>query len=685
MAENPMETVFQHDFFDTTSVTDFMLRVHTEAPQGYPGQRIEDSYTSRPFARSYDKRRQAFFEHVHKNPASQGIKGFYYELVRLYTNHGPVHEGIIRAALQYINERYDCADFVMLGIVRLLYQFKDSNLVSPVLLSEAGQTLLNFKYWPDEPGIDSMCYWTENHQIMFSCNEYLAGQLYPDRIFSNSGMNGFEKMQKSRGRIIHWLKMRYLTGFSEWLSNIYYDEDLTALINLVDFCRDPLIVRLSEMVIDLLLLDMGLNTFQGAFGSTHGRSYTREKMSALFESTTDTQKLMFGMGIFSGQDNMSAASLALSEKYRMPRLLYEIAIDEKRSETVSRQRMGIKLKEAERWGLDLKNPDDVMTLLTLEAYAHPRTFNGVMDLFDRYRWWENQFFSMFKKMKPLIRILRYSGLGRVLTRIMEKDICRNTREEVNIYTYKTPDYMLSSAQDYRKGYGGDQQHIWQATLSPDAVCFTTHPGHAEDTSAGNWLGSGSLPRVAQHKNVLIAVYRISRMPGIYMTNKLFYTHAWVPKGKFDEIREDKGWIFGRKGDAYIALYSQNTYRWQTSGKYSTGEIIAEGLKNIWICELGRKASDGDFTAFCGKIAVSEVVFTDENVRYRSPSRGWIEFGWRGPLLVNDKEIALGDYPRHDNPYGYAPFPPQEIILSMGEHSLRLDFERGIRDADSFVS
>ena len=31
---------------------------------------------------------------------------------------------------------------------------------------------------------------------------------------------------------------------------------------------------------------------------------------------------------------------------------------------------------------------------------------------------------------------------------------------------------------------GDQRHLWQATLGPEAVCFTTHPGSYDDSSVG---------------------------------------------------------------------------------------------------------------------------------------------------------------------------------------------------------
>ncbi|MCP4132082.1 MAG: hypothetical protein GY754_13995 [bacterium] len=675
------EPVFQHEFFDTTTVSDFVLKKTGKAPEGYPLKHKADSYTPISFTETYEKRRQAFIDHCLKNPAGSNIKGYYYELLRMHENIGPVHAGMIQGALHYINERYDCADFVLLGIMRMLYQLTESPLLTGDLKQEAEQTILAFKYWPDEPGIDSMCYWTENHQIMFSCNEYLAGQLMPEAVFVNSGMTGYEKMEKARPRIQQWLDLRFKTGFSEWLSNIYYDEDITALLNLVDFCNDEVLSRRAAIVLDCIFLDMALNSFHGAFQSTHGRCYTREKQNAFLESTIDTQKLLFGMGKYSGTDNMSAVALALSSKYRLPKAIYEIAVDSKRDEIINRQRMGIRLEEAECWGLNPRDPADAMVLLSLEAYAHPRTFGPVLKLFDSFRWWENQFFSDFKANKALINVMRKTGLTGVLARLLEKDLTRNTREEVNIYTYKTPDYILSSAQDYRKGYGGDQQHIWQASFGPETVCFTTHPGHKEDSSAGYWIGSGTLPRVAQVKNLLIAVYRVSRMPGLYMSNKLFFTHAWFPKDSFDETVERDGWVFGRKGKGYIALYSQKGYRWQNEGDNKEREIIAPGRKNIWVCELGRETEYRTFERFIENIAGASLACKGQHLSYESPSQGRIEFGWSGALKQNGKIINLDEYPRYDNPYCTAEFPPREIVVKSAHHSLRLNCAKGIRDSE----
>src|SRR5690606_323889 len=265
----------------------------------------------------------------------------------------------------------------------------------------------------------------------------------------------------------------------------------------------------AAMVADLLLVDLALHHYRGVFASTHGRSYEGAKKRAAEEGTTDTAKLVLGVGRFARRENLSAACLALSPRYRPPAVVATIAADAERPATI-RQRMGIRLDQLARWGLDPARDEDAMAVLSLEAYAHPRTIEAFLRLLERWAWWDNAFFAPFAAARGALRALERMRLLRVVARLLEWDLARNVRPEVDVLTYRTPDYQLSSALDWRPGMGGDQQHAWQATLAPDAVCFTTHPGPRAARSPGWWTGSATLPRVGQVANVAIALYRVHR-------------------------------------------------------------------------------------------------------------------------------------------------------------------------------
>ncbi len=630
-----------------------------------------------PLPKDYRERRHAFLESFRRNDSSN----IHAQLARLRLGL-PADDRRISESLERIRARRDCADFDMAGVIRLLYQFGDSPLLSTKAINDVRQCVLEFKYWPDEPGVDSMCTWSENHHILFSSAEYLAGQLYPDSLFTNSSQTGRQKMDRGRRRVARWLDLRYRTGFSEWLSNVYYVEDMVALVNLVDFAHDAEIAQKATMVLDLMLLDMALNHFHGTFASTHGRSYFPAKADGTRESTSSIYGLQFSLNSL-GDGNMAAVALALSPKYRMPAVLQEIATDTP-AELENRQRAGIRVEEAARWGLDCTRLDDGMTFLSLEAYTHPRIIDLTMRMFDRYHWWQNRFFAPFQRNRRLIEAFRSLKLLPLLIWVFERDLTRNMRPEVNIYTYRTPDYMLSSAQDYRAGYGGDQQHVWSAALGSRAIVFTTHPVSNRSESPSEWVGNGTMPRVAQVKNVLIAAYNIWTWPGLYVTHSDRYTHAWFPRSEFDETRDQGGWLLGRKGNGYVALWSQEPRHWQTEGPWKDKEVIAPGRKNIWICELGSRAQDGTFPQFVEKVSHAAITTHGLHARYRSPSQGLLEFGWTGPCRHNETPVQLHDYDRYRNPYVTAAFPADGIEVRSKNHWLRLDYGTLRRAASDFL-
>ncbi|WP_158657934.1 hypothetical protein [Agarilytica rhodophyticola] len=661
-------------FIATTSVQDFKLSNVGKAPEGYPLYRVEDRYSKSVFAKPYEQRKACFISHVLKNPGADSIKCFFYELIRLQQYHQPIHERLLFSTLDYIDQRRDCADFLLTGVIRLYYQFFDNGLLSDEFREKSKQTILNFKYWPDEPGIDSMCYWTENHHIIFSVNEFLAGQLFPDSIFKNSNKLGKDKKQEAKKRIEKWLEMRFFTGFSEWLSNVYYDEDFAPLLNLVDFSDDYEVSRRAQIIIDLMLYDMAINSYYGMFSCTHGRTYTKEKINPYVESTSDTAKLLFGMGCFANKDNMSAVMFTLSTGYRVPKVIIDIAHDNQKKEWINKQRVSINFKDAAKWGYGNKDLDSAMGLLLFGGYCHPRTFSHMVLLLDKFNWWKNKFFLEFVPFKKAIKFGDKIGLTTIIAWLLRKDMSRNVLSENNIYTYRTPDYMLSTSQNYRKGYGGDQQHIWQATLNDQAVCFTTHPGgYGMQAPNAYWHGNGFMPKAIQHKNVVVVIYNTPCIPTILLQKKIKFTHAFFPSNRFDHVIERNGWIFGKKDEGYIALYSRNPYFWQQEGEYRGAEIISHGYKNIWLVEMGRQQDYGCFNNFVYLIQQATLIFRGLNIHYYSPSIGVIDTGWSRPLKVNRQVISTSNYRRYDNESSVTDFGAKEIYIKHNDEELLLKY------------
>ncbi len=660
----------------------YVLEPTRAAPAGVPLVRSDDSHCERPIRATRAQRTAGLLARIRETPPPRHVSALFHEIGRLLAG-GPAHLGLFEAALDYVEARLDCADFVLHGVFRLVLQFGDDERLPRPLVDRARRTILGFKYWPDEPGHDSMCSWTENHEILFASAALIAGERWPDARFTNDGEPGSMKRDRARARVLRWLDLRFRTGFSEWLSNVYYDEDLVALLALVDFAQDDEIRRRAEMVTDLVLFDLALHQFRGVFASTHGRSYENSKKWAAEESTTDTSRLLFGTGSFARRENMSAICFALS-RYRLPAAIAAVAADVERDEVRVRQRMGIRLDRLAQWGLDPLDSEDMMVLLSLEAYAHPATIEGFVRLLDRFGWWQNEFFRPFARVRPLITVLRRLGLLRFAFRCLAADASRNARPEVNLLTHRTPDTQLSSALDWRPGSGGDQQHVWQATLGPDAVCFTTHPGPRRARSPGHWTGSATLPRVGQVDDVLIAIYSIPRRPFFLYPNRNRFTHAWFPRDRFDEVVERAGWFFARREDGFLALRSQRPARWSDAvGEDAGRELVAEGRDNVWVCETGRRATAGSFERFVDRIAEAEIVFGRRRVRYRSPARGTISFGWRGPLRHEGRDVPLREFARWDTPYARADFPSDEVEIACGGHRLRLGWATLCREVDAF--
>ena len=506
-----------------------------------------------------------------------------------------VDNNAILKAIDGINQRRDCSDFYLVGLLGMLYRFGDDSKFPDDIRQPLEDCILNFKYWHDEPGEDAMWYYSENHQILFHACEILAGQRYPDRAFTNDGQTGQWHREHGESLALAWLRERGMRGFSEWDSNCYFEEDLLALSHLVDLAETDAVWELASVLVDKILFSIAVNSYKGVFGSTHGRTYAPQIKGGYFEGTSGIANVMWGMGVFNDRI-LGTVGMALMENYELPVLLQSIATD----------------LPDEAWSREHHAPVDADT-----------------DVGD--------------------------GVYKV--------------------TYKTPDSMLCSAQDYRPGETGRQQHIWQATLGPGATVFVNHPACASEDGSRRpnfWSGNLVLPRVAQWKDALIAVHNLP--DGDWMG----FTHAYFPVHAFDAyvVREDatgRMWAFAKKGDGYLALTASQGLTLMTSGHTAYRELRSSGLRNVWFCQMGRTALDGDFAAFQEKVLSLDIAFDYLSVQATTLRGDTLSFGWEGSFRRNGEDVPLDNFPHYDTPYGVADFPANEMFIGYGDTAMRLKF------------
>ncbi|MGC9347382.1 MAG: hypothetical protein ACP5JG_04510 [Anaerolineae bacterium] len=496
-----------------------------------------------------------------------------------------VNEEVVLEAIESINERGDCSDFYLVGLLGIMYRYMDQEEFPESLKAPLKACVLNFKYWHDEPGTDAMCYTTENHSILFHTCEVLAGQLYPDEVFTNNGETGQWHREKGERLALDWLKTRAATGFWEWDSNCYFEEDLLALSHLVGLADSEDVSELAAVIIDKILFTMAVNSYKGTFGSTHGRTYAQQIKTGQLEATSGIGRLMWGMGVWN-QHLRGLVGMATSE-YPFPLMIADIA-------THFREEM-----------------------------------------------WNR-----------------------------ERHVIDEAGDEVNKVTYKTPDYMLASAQDFHPGEKGYQQHIWQATFGPDAVIFVNHPPCVSEAGAHRpnfWSGNYVLPRVAQWKDVLFAVHQLPE------DDWLGFTHAYFPTYTFDEYAVRGKWAFARKGEGYLALYASAGLTLVKRGPAAYRELRSDGRQNVWICQMGRAVLDGDFEAFQENVLRSGLSVEGLDVRYISVRGEALEFGWEGPLLRDGEELPLSEFKHYENPYSVTELRAEQMDIGLGEYLMRLQF------------
>ena len=582
-----------------------------------------------------------------------------------------IDETELLGLVEFVNQRYDCADFRMVSLIRTRYAYWP--LLTVAARSAIEASILGFKYWMDEPGDDDMCFWSENHQILFAAVEYLAGRMYPENVFTNDGLTGYEHAEKAALRIHRWLGYRFRHGFTEWHSNTYYEEDIAPLTLLIDFSDDAAMAVKSTMVMDLLLLDLAMHSYRGFFCATSGRCYEAQKKDPARQDTLEIAEKVWGFGNVKDYNyRRISANFFLMKNYRVPEVILAIGRDTAESEIMDS--MGLDLSEVRG---EFGDPSDIdtagMFLWAMESFTNPESVNLTLKI---YKTWKLQRNSFLKDLRTLdLPVLRSPRILPTVVRALNPVTQGIAIQRANTYTFRTDHFMLSTAQAHHPGEFSDQQHVWQATLPGGVTVFTTHPGASvfddsdRNFSPSYWVGNGIFPHAAGHRAVTLCIYNLRLRRGFMERGRKPFTHAFFPRGLLDESLVEERRLFGRKADSYIALIAGNPLRVNPE---DADDIIQDGTLTYWICELGSIVEFGSFEAFIAAIRARPVDFSSQTLRYDGKHK--LSLCWRGEFRV-DGAVVDTNYGRYDTPWVKAGRHPAALQVRCGTRALDLDFQK----------
>ncbi len=203
---------------------------------------------------------------------------------------------IVEAETGRINGRLDCSDFSLIGAFRLWSEFRDRGILREELWQGLKAAILGFRYWCDEPGDDVMWFFSENHALLFHAAELLAGQLFPDELFTNDRVPGRVHCERGKRRLEAWLRRFRECGVAEWNSNAYIPIDLMGLLTIFDLAEDRSLRESAREALDATLEHVAASSVGGVLATTQGRTYELELKGDYCNPMSCINWMAFGTG-----------------------------------------------------------------------------------------------------------------------------------------------------------------------------------------------------------------------------------------------------------------------------------------------------------------------------------------------------------------------------------------------------
>jgi len=491
-------------------------------------------------------------------------------------------------------------DFAALGLSRAWCLFKGTDKLEPLTRQRIREFFLTRNF--------ESKFGSENHGLAFRVSRYLMGGEFAGETF---------KAWKRRGRTLaatdaKWLKkylrFRARRGWGEFDTE-YSVANWWCMMALHDFAPDRELSRLAGLMMNLMLVDMAVDSLNGMYGGARGRIYARHALDHASENALSLRYLYFG--------NIRAERVRPSPKegrpifaffssWRPHRLVLEVALNRSGTYT-NRERK------------HLHNPTDLMPARPLKGSIRKMTLHTPDFI-----------------------------LGAVQYQDPYPRGCKGA------------------------GYAWHEQHQWDLSFGTRtrARIFTHHPNNSGRPEHGYWtgdLGCGCTSTF-QHGTAVLALYDIpSKQPcqfvHAYAPRRAF--DEVVEENGWIFVREGRACAALRMlgGHKWTTRGEWRGVEVISPGAKNAAVCEAGLLKDFGGFKAFRREVAANEIRFDRKRM---------RLTYASRRAGTITMDTRRLRTVDGKAVDL-DYPSFDSPYLRAAWDSEVITVRHGGKSMRLDF------------
>ena len=477
---------------------------------------------------------------------------------------------------------------------------------------------------------------TENHWLMYYVGSLLGAERWADEELLWNGLPPEVLRDEASRWILGMIARTAVNGHYEYDSTGYIAEHCAPYIALADHAGDPHMRHQAEQMLALLVADMALEYFHGAWAGGHSREGYRENTKTHIGPVQGLHYLYFGDEDFDPDRHCQGyVTPALTARYRPPAVLAALALDRREPRVVKKTKAPRSIyRHVDRTAVPVRK----YTYLT-PSFALGSTQVGL------------------------------PGAPAAPIDLVSWDLSWLAPDQEGTVVCNHPYRGAGRFSAFLPGL----PHAIGRSISSDKP-YLQYPDRL--------FGASPYERMMQHEGAILLLYSIPA------DDDSPYLNIFLPKS-LDWCERD-GWILADVGEFHLGLRPLGPYRWLEIREGSNANIMVrkgnlidgwllrvDSLQPGLVLEAVEADEAGGFDAYCRRRSSLHLDLNgwpgEGRIAVHSFRKTRLEMHYDGPHLIDGKAVDYEAYPLYEAPGVEAALGTGRMCFEHGDDRLELDF------------